>query len=772
MLLHGDNGTGKSSVERALRWALIGEGEPTAEPAFSTETSFRRHILVGADDPFVEITFRDGSEIRVSPGEFASGPVGKAVRSGCQRGTPFLRRTELLNVLSSRPVDRFRYFEGFLGLDQADELLKRLADSKATQERRATGIETKLENELAALTPLLPAEHREDGGSIESIEAATRAWLGQLAITKRLSSWEEVLKVLNQASGVSTEELERRRGSLSAIQRDLKLLGEVWAEDSPELPEVLADEMASLVGHTPTEDLELLRHARRHFETAEGTVCPVCHQTVDWFRTREVLHERLEALADHADLTARRTRAAREWWARWEDLNRLQKRVASTIDQGALWTELETELPGLDLLLEPDSAASDEAKVRAVEAVGGSRLQAFLEGARRELQERVELAESAVPRAEQLPEISLCSSLVARLIEKRPGLRLLESELQAIRVEKDLLEAVYEALRRARQDVARNTLDAIAERVEEFYFSIHPPENPEEATGAPSIDVQRHSGGTAFVRGRFAEQAVKDPRWVYSDGHLDTVGICIFLALRRFRADREGDAKLLVLDDIIISIDLGHARRLLEVLRDRFADHQVFMLTHNRLFAHWCVGMLPGLARFEIRSWTLEGGPRLGEHRDAYEALEGSLDDGSPKEISQSMMTLLDEWLGEARFAYQLSVQAKRDEAYTLTDIWEPFGSAMRNMAKKMNSELGGALDAIERLRDVPRIRNYLAAHENQFAREFPRHTIIDVSREVLKLLDALYCRTCRSFAEPIPRRSDPSIVHCRCRQIQYVPQP
>ena len=33
---------------------------------------------------------------------------------------------------------------------------------------------------------------------------------------------------------------------------------------------------------------------------------------------------------------------------------------------------------------------------------------------------------------------------------------------------------------------------------------------------------------------------------MYSDGHLDTVGICVFLALRRYRAKDEKDANIMI----------------------------------------------------------------------------------------------------------------------------------------------------------------------------------------------------------------------------------
>lgn len=73
-LVHGDNGTGKSSIERALRWALLGAEGPSSEKALSTEASCRRHSLDAFD--FVIVTFlnigkffgkNDGSTGEVEP---------------------------------------------------------------------------------------------------------------------------------------------------------------------------------------------------------------------------------------------------------------------------------------------------------------------------------------------------------------------------------------------------------------------------------------------------------------------------------------------------------------------------------------------------------------------------------------------------------------------------------------------------------------------------------------------------------------------------------
>lgn len=772
LLLHGPNGSGKSSVERALRWALIDEEEPTDEEPFTTESSYRRHVAVAPDYPSVEVEFDRGARISVRRGgaEFEGG--AEEIRAACQRGAPFLRRRELLDVLSARPSDRFRYFETFLGLDPVDTAIRGVADQRNSVERQADGIRARLDQQVGALRPLLPNERQALAHDLPSLESQAIAAAVDIGVTPPGSAWEEALGGVSAFAEERTEEdLVARRRQLQECDTSLSGFLETLAVPPPDPSEAETRRRELEQASALTGQLDLIRHALRHFETTEGAACPVCGQEVDWAATRDQLAARSESLTTYADAVRERDQSVRQWIQIWREFRAVQSRLKEVLGEEAAGLNALAALPESITHLDHQEDRTPEQEA-AMLAVGGPTLRAYLESAAATAQEMAATAASQVPVAAQLPGLRLTVSLFERFEGRREELLMLADEMRALTEHSQALEVIHEALRHARQDVARETLTAISERVSEYYGVIHPPDSPDESTGAPEIVVQRHGGGTAFVRGQFADQGVRDPQWVFSDGHLDTVGICIFLALRRFRADQAGDPKLLILDDVVVSIDLGHARRLIDLLKDQFQDHQIFLFTHNGLFAHWCADLMPGLRRLEIKAWTLEAGPRLGEYVRARDRLLESLDDAPAKEIGLKLMWLMDEWLGEARYAYSVSVPARADERYTLTDIWNPFAKVVRRLARTMDSELGGATAAVEELGDLPSIRNMLPAHENEFAREFPREVMVEVARAAVTLVDGLYCRDCRTFARPVPNRFNPEIVVCRCRSLQYVRPP
>ncbi len=61
----------------------------------------------------------------------------------------------------------------------------------------------------------------------------------------------------------------------------------------------------------------------------------------------------------------------------------------------------------------------------------------------------------------------------------------------------------------------------------------------------------------------FCGQTGTPPQAYFSESHLDTLGLCVFLALAALDAPAE---TILVLDDVLASIDKPHVERLIEML--------------------------------------------------------------------------------------------------------------------------------------------------------------------------------------------------------------
>ena len=771
-LVHGDNGTGKSSIERALRWALLGTEEPSSEKALSTEASCRRHILEAGDSPKVVVDLDGGGNIEVGPAIFNANEVGRGFRNACCLGNPFLRRLELLEFLNSKPVDRFRYLDSFLDLVVVDEALQKLSDREKELGRIVAKSEQAIQSALTNLGSRLPPELRPASLILNEFKlAAVRFGVQLNLLDAETTTWEQLSTARTHAESLSQGD------GLETARRTLNNAKESLAKCGLALSKLQQDELVKLDGKRAeleqasvlSQLAPLLEHARKHIASSDGEDCPLCGQVVDRKSLLESIDRKLSEMTEYRHVMQQIISSAGRWREVWKEFVQTNEVMcqACSFDSLAQLPESRQVPNGAELLF--DAQLSNEAFRVSLLSVGPTVLLEWCEHITSVASLFVSDQFGKLPPATSLGELRTFADVVKGLLDNRESIELNEVARDRAKKRQVFLETIHESMRKARQDVAQEVFDEIGAKVAQYYSAIHPEAEECEVTKAPSIEVQRHSGGTAFVRGDFASQSVKDPKWVYSDGHLDTVGICIFLALRRYRAKNVGDPKLMVLDDVVLSIDLGHARRLITLLRDEFKDHQLLIFTHNGLFARWCLGLMPGLKKLDVLGWTLENGPRISDYASTIQRLAEHIEKSPSKEIAMNLMWLMDEWLAECRFVYSLSVPARFGDEYTLTEIWEPFAKVIRDIAKQFGDELQHVTKKLDALQDSPRIRNMLAAHENEFAQEFPRIVIAEIASVAISLVQAIYCIQCHSFATPIPNRNQPQLLTCRCEQIRYI---
>ncbi|AWL92630.1 AAA family ATPase [Bradyrhizobium ottawaense] len=96
---------------------------------------------------------------------------------------------------------------------------------------------------------------------------------------------------------------------------------------------------------------------------------------------------------------------------------------------------------------------------------------------------------------------------------------------------------------------------------------------------------------------RFYGREQLSPRLTLSEGHRNSLGLCVFLAL----AKRDGKDGPLVLDDVVSSFDREHRSYVTDLLSQEFSDRQIFIFTHDY---DWFVELRTRLAaklwRFKI----------------------------------------------------------------------------------------------------------------------------------------------------------------------------
>jgi len=115
------------------------------------------------------------------------------------------------------------------------------------------------------------------------------------------------------------------------------------------------------------------------------------------------------------------------------------------------------------------------------------------------------------------------------------------------------------------------------------------------------------------------------PGAYHSEGHQDSMGLCLYLALMRHL--RGADFSLAVLDDVLMSVDVGHRREVCALLKQHFPDTQFIMTTHDPIWLrHMKTEQLIGSrSAIVFRTWSVESGPTRWDTRDVWEEIDDHL---------------------------------------------------------------------------------------------------------------------------------------------------
>jgi len=309
-------------------------------------------------------------------------------------------------------------------------------------------------------------------------------------------------------------------------------------------------------------------------------------------------------------------------------------------------------------------------------------------------------------------------------------------------------------------------MESIAEVANEYFEIIH----PGESIGNPTLKFKSDNTTTSInLESKFHSIEKTDPRGFYSEGHTDSLALCLFLAIRRFQYDQKKNFAILILDDVLHSIDGEHRRATANLIFEKFDDHQIIITTHDRL---WFENLklitqnskkFSSIKKYRISSWSLERGPVFGESRSDYEWLKSSdSNNANPSDKIIRAGRFLEGMLLTLCESLEIAVPLKNNGNYMLEVLWNSFYSKA-NKKQLLVDTAGRVLDNIEKLR---KLRNWGGAHYNDWAFSITDSEADEFVKNVLELNDYLYCRVCNRYVQNM--RNLNGFWLCRGKHIQY----
>ena len=279
----------------------------------------------------------------------------------------------------------------------------------------------------------------------------------------------------------------------------------------------------------------------------------------------------------------------------------------------------------------------------------------------------------------------------------------------------------------------------------------------------------------------FYERGLFPPGAYHSEGHQDGMGVCLYLALmKRLFGNR---FKFALLDDVVMSVDVGHRRQFCKLLKTYFPDTQFIITTHDRLWAEQMksAGLVTGKTSLTFHGWSIDTGPVVEANEEVWDDIAAELAKGNIGDAASALRRHLEYESRALADELSATIPFRADGNYELGDLLPNVLSCLKTLYGKASAaaqfwgNLGlrdtivarrAALSEAAAAQNVEQWAVNKAVHYNEWA-NFDKKDFEPVVTAFNELMDCFNCPDCHSWLHITPR-AQPETLRCLCGAISF----
>ena len=704
MVVYGENGTGKSTICDAFEFLGKGKVGSLENRGLGKTNKYWHSVGKKPADVSVTLETLDNASCRASiaKGEVVACPTDLRPR------VEVLRRSQILALVEAKPSERYAAISRFIdvsGIEASEATLRDLIKSLTSS--REVAIARIQENQDAIrhfwetagkpITDALDWATMESNRDLGSLDAEVNALSTLQNACSRLFDYPARLKSAND--GVQSA----KSAVLAAKQK--------------------AQESAQTIVADAGEILSVLQAARSYLHKHPSpTFCPLCESKEKVQGLGERITQRLTSFSGVQDANAALKMAESALQRAEQQVEMLSEQLKNQLKEFEKVVSSFTWSADIVIPKMPAPEASLEAWFAEVSA-----FQAGWKNAETTRRDKKQFTAT----------LKLALKTYNDNVQAQKELDVLLPKLT------QTLEIVMEE----RRNFSDNILTKIAEEVGRIYELVH----PAEGLNKISLELDPNKRASLEIGGNFCGEKGTPPQAYFSESHLDTLGLCVFLALAALDGPEN---TILVLDDILASVDEPHVERLIEMIyAETIKFRHCIITTHYRPWKQklrW--GWLKnGQCQFiELSKWTDQHGMTLIRSVPDVERLRLLLAETppDPQLVCAKAGVILEATLDFLTQLYECSVPRRSGALYTLGDLLPSIDKKLRNAlsVEVQAMDASGAsiyqtkhlTPILDELIRIAQARNVFGCHFNALSFELMENDAICFGQKVLELIDAL----------------------------------
>jgi DNA repair exonuclease SbcCD ATPase subunit len=697
ILIVGPNGSGKSSVVDAIDFLLTGRiqrltGKGTGHISLDRHGP---HIDCSSEDAFVRATIRINSKKPISteisrciakPNELICDPSVRPMLDPiiqlATRGHHVLTRKEILRFITAEDAERAEEIQALLNLSGVEDTRKTLVkvrndyekdvksakqvvNSAKSQVTVTAQISASAFNETRILAAINKNRNILGGEPINELDhrllkqgvvAPTFPML-QPSINSTLvkRDIENIRRLTSQENARLVKRfIDELWEALQSLHSDARLLRALKSKNLIDLGiDLLTDDGTCPLRDTPWAPGELSNHLQQKRSMAsvadryQGEISGLAE------RVSGIFHETVASIVKILEATVlmdefrAETRMLRKWK---DDLESTLAILSNPIES---YSSSKNQYGSFQNLLSKDF------------------LDEFLQSAELKLAEKFPLVISSEQTA---------WDTLTRFEENLKALQKAQKVYDETELSFTRAALLLDSFQQARDHILGALYDSVRDRFVEFYRMVH--ELDEQGFKA---QLKPEGAGLVFEVD-FLGKGNQPPNALHSEGHQDSMGLCLYLALVERLAYEVID--FVILDDVDMSVDSDHRRQLCKVLCTHFPQRQFILTTHDKTWASQLrtEGFVSGKQVIEFYNWSLLTGPRVNNETEIWPLIENELRKNEVPSAAARLRRGSEEFFSKVCDSLHAPARFRQDARWELGEFMPAAFSQYKTLLKKAKS--------------------------------------------------------------------------------------